>query len=92
MSFEMNTVERFKRALMFQPVDRLPEIEWATWWNLTIERWQEEGLPANLQLVGQIRDYFGQDSHEQIHIAPIKPGVPPPEYHGAGIIKTKEET
>mgnify|MGYP007131712374 CR=1 FL=1 len=28
----------------FQPVGRLPMIEWANWWGDTIERWRKEGL------------------------------------------------
>jgi len=26
-------------------VDRLPIIEWATWWDLTLKRWTNEGMP-----------------------------------------------
>jgi uroporphyrinogen-III decarboxylase len=87
----MNNIERFRNAMTFQPVDRLPEIEWATWWDLTIKRWVEEGLPKDFKSVGEIRDYFGQDSQEQIYIHAIKSGAPTPEHHGAGIIKTKED-
>lgn len=87
----MKNVERFKRVMEFQPVDRLPEIEWATWWNLTIERWWEEGLPKSLDSVGKIRDYFGQDSQEQMVVKALTDKCPQPEFHGAGIIKTKED-
>ena len=87
----MNNVERFRNAMTFQPVDRLPEIEWAVWWNLTIERWQKEGLPTDFTLPGQIRDYFGQDSQEQITIRTIADGAPSPAHHGAGIITNKED-
>lgn len=87
----MKNVERFRKVLNFQPVDRLPEIEWAHWWHLTIERWRQEGLPQHLELPGEIRDYFGQDSQEQIHIDPYRTGIPAPAYHGAGIIKTQAD-
>ena len=87
----MNTVERFLHALTFHPADRLPEIEWAHWWHLTLERWYKEGLPKKLELPGEIRDYFGQDSQEQIHIDPYKSGIPTPAYHGSGILKTKAD-
>ena len=40
----MNNRERFRRVMNFEPVDRLPAIEWATWWDKTIAAWQEQGL------------------------------------------------
>ena len=44
----MNNVERFKNLMSFKPVDRLPVIEWAGYWDKTIDRWHGEGLPAEL--------------------------------------------
>ena len=41
----MNQLERFHAVMNFQPVDRLPRIEWAAWWGQTIDRWKAEGLP-----------------------------------------------
>ena len=29
----MNHVERFRAVMNFEPVDRLPRIEWAMWWD-----------------------------------------------------------
>ncbi|NSW54316.1 MAG: hypothetical protein HPY85_17570 [Anaerolineae bacterium] len=87
----MNTVERFKRAIRFQPVDRLPMIEWAVWWDLTIKRWYEEGLPRDLTKPGKIRDFFGQDSQEQVYIHATAPGCPTPASHGAGLITNKAD-
>ncbi len=43
----MNVVERIRNTLAFQPVDRLPMLEWGPWWNETLDRWQGEGLPPN---------------------------------------------
>jgi hypothetical protein len=40
----MNTVERFDAIMAFKPFDRLPIIEWAMWWDKTVERWKAEGL------------------------------------------------
>ena len=40
----MNTRERFLRTMDFRPVDRLPMLEWATWWDKTVARWKGEGL------------------------------------------------
>ena len=58
------------------PTDRLPMVEWATWWNLTIERWQTEGLPTDLDKAG-IKRYFGLDVEHQQWIPSMLPGAEP---------------
>ena len=81
----MNHVERFKAAMNFQPVDRLCALEWAPWWDKTIDRWHGEGLPAELTDAGDIRDYFGLDCHRQLVIHPFAPDIPDrsrPRYQG----------
>ena len=40
----MNGSERFSAILSGRKPDRLPVIEWAPWWNLTVRRWENEGL------------------------------------------------
>ena len=87
----MTNRERFKRVLNFEPVDRLPILEWAGWWHLTIERWRKEGLPADLVTAEAIRDYFGQDGHRQYWISSSGPGCPGPAGHGLSIINNIEE-
>lgn len=37
----------FLNTLNFQPVSRLPRVEWAAWWDKTIARWENEGLPRD---------------------------------------------
>ena len=44
----MTPRERFKAVMNFEPFDRLPVVEWAPWWGLTVDRWHEEGLPVAL--------------------------------------------
>ena len=45
----MTNRERFLAALNFErPDDRLPAIEWASWWDKTLERWHAEGLEQGL--------------------------------------------
>jgi len=34
----MNHRERFRAVFDFRPVDRLPVIEWAGWWDQTVAR------------------------------------------------------
>ena len=58
----MNHVERFRAVMNFQPVDRLPRWEWAMWWDETIARWHNEGLPREFKFsqVFNLAQYFGQ--------------------------------
>lgn len=45
----MNHVERFRAVMNFWPVDRLQRWKWAMWWDATIVRWPNEGLPHQLK-------------------------------------------
>lgn len=57
----MNPRERFLRTLNFETcTDRLPMVEWAAWWHLTIERWQTEGVPPGAGWDESLA-YFGLD-------------------------------
>jgi hypothetical protein len=87
----MTNVERFQKTMNFEKADRMPVVEWAVWWDKTLERWYEEGLPKNLTDENDIRDYFGLDSYKQFWISPKGPGFPKPAYHGAGVAKTAAE-
>lgn len=84
----MNTRERFHAVMQFQPFDRLPMVEWATWWDKTIDRWHTEGLPAELTDRYALYDYFGLDQYKQMWIGPWIPAAPS---HGAPVVSTKEE-
>jgi hypothetical protein len=87
----VTTRERFRRVLQFKPVDRLPVIEWAGWWDKTIERWHAEGLPAELQDAAEIRQYFGQDRHCQMWVSPRAATCPTAPSHGAGIVRDRAD-
>jgi hypothetical protein len=68
---QMNHVERFKRVMAFEPVDRLPAIEWAGYWDQTLARWQTEGLPAEWGGdAATIREGLGLDPYRQFWIGP----------------------
>ena len=67
---------RFVKVLNGQnPEDRLPVIEWATWWDLTIDRWRTEGLLEDLDKDG-IKRWFGLDVDYQCWIPSIAEGAP----------------
>ena len=82
----MNHRERFDAVMNFQPVDRLPVIEWAGYWNKTTDRWYEEGLDPDLRGAEPIRESLGLDPYSQFWIGPRGGDLPRPTHHGAGIM------
>lgn len=78
--------ERFHAIMNFQPVDRLPLVEWASWWTETLERWHAEGLPADLTDRYRIQDFFGLENYKQSWFRSVHWDVPKPETHGAGLL------
>jgi len=91
MSSQMTVRERFRAIMNFQPFDRLPILEWAGWWDKTVDRWRSEGLPASLVDNDAIRRYFGQDIYLQYWIASRAQTCPHAPHHGAGIIADEED-
>ncbi|MEN8250801.1 MAG: uroporphyrinogen decarboxylase family protein [Bacteroidota bacterium] len=102
----MNHVERFKAVVKGQPVDRLPKLEWAVWWNETIDRWRKEGLQefdASRFSAGTnptanyspdrycLYDHFGLDQYFQLWFDSRGPECPPPNGEGGAIISNEEE-
>jgi hypothetical protein len=82
---------RFRALMAFRPglapgVDRLPVVEWAGWWDRTIDRWHREGLPAELTDRYAICRHFGLDIFRQHWFVASRPGAPRPPHHGAGIL------
>ena len=84
----MNPRERFARILNFNmDVDRLPLLEWAAWWDATIDRWRGEGLPE----LGfcESQEHFGLDPMVVLWAGPYESGMPRAEYHGGPVIGEK---
>ena len=85
----MKPRKRFLNVLDKKPVDdRMPMVEWAAWWDKTIERWHAEGLPQALTDRYEICRHFGLDMYKQDWFAVCGPNCPMPESHGSGIIKS----
>ncbi len=82
----MTPRERFQAVMGFRPFDRLPVVEWAGWWNQTIDRWHGEGLPTSLTDRYDICRHFGLDVWMQEWFHPRRPECPQPASHGAGIL------
>ena len=87
----MKCRERFLAVMNFQPFDRLPIIEWAVWWDKTIERWHGEGLPPKITDRYDLYDHFGLEMYKQAWIWSKAAGCPEPKSHGAGILASAEE-
>ena len=87
----MNSHERFRAVMRFEPFDRLPLIEWAPWWDQTIARWRGEGLASDLTDAEEIRRHFGLDTWLQDWWHGRGPDCPAPEHHGAGIIASMDD-
>lgn len=85
----MTVRDRFHATMAFQPVDRMPMIEWAIWWDKTLERWQGEGLPVSDRY--DLYRYFGLDLYYQDWLPPAGPGLPAPAHHGAPIVRSMDE-
>ena len=86
----MNVRERFHAVMNFEKPDRLPMIEWASWWWDTLERWQGEGLPSIRDRYDLYR-YFGMDLYHQAWIYRDRPGMPQPSHHGAGVVANEAD-
>ena len=85
MKDRMTNRERFRAVFSFETPDRLPRIEWAPWWDKTLRRWEDEGMPRGLDALESQR-YFGLDPMLCIASDPIGPGAPAARGQGLGLI------
>lgn len=84
----MRENERLLAFFERKKADRLPCLEWATWWDLTLNRWHDEGLPDALDGM-EIKRYFGLDSDMQLWISPL--GKDMPKRKEQGYIKNADD-
>lgn len=87
----MTAAERFKKYLAGEPVDRCPALEWAPWWNLTVDRWRGEGLPDSADTNERIQDYFGLDKCLHVWVSYKTADTPKPAGHGLGIMEDEDD-
>ncbi len=89
----MNHVERFRAVMNFEPVDRLPRWEWAMWWDQTIARWHDEGLPRALDFsrVFDIAQYFGLDPYQQFWFSTTEPTIEATQHHVEGTVANMDD-
>lgn len=82
----MSTAERFHAVMEGRQPDRLPVVEWASWWGDTLKRWAGEGMPADPRDGHAVTTHFGLDHWWQVWHNPVT-GCPWSEpHHGAGIL------
>jgi hypothetical protein len=87
----MTNRQRYRAIMNFEPFDRLPVVEWAPWWNQTLDRWRGEGLPPELEWKYDIAEHFGLDQYRYTHFRPTGADTPRPAAHGSGIITCEAE-
>ena len=72
------------------PTDGMPVMEWAYWWDKTLDIWHEQGLPKGLN-EDQMQDYFHLAHHRQFWLAHKAAGCPADTSHGSGIIMDEDD-
>ena len=79
--------------LNFQPVDRLPRWEWAMWWDETIARWHQEGLPPEFKFsqVFDLAQWFGLDPYQQYWFSTTDPTIEATQHHVEGIVSNLDD-
>jgi hypothetical protein len=86
----MKTRDRFQGVIRRTKIDRLPLIEWATWWtDATIKRWRGEGLPTDLKITLAV--HFGLDDWRQSWLPALTAEAPEPASHGAPLILNRSD-
>jgi len=88
---KLTASERFKRFLSGEEVDRAPVIEWAPWWNLTVERWLEDGLPRESSGYETLQEYFGLDKCLQTSVGCRTGATPSAPGFGLGVMENEDD-
>jgi hypothetical protein len=85
---DMTARQRFLDVLnRRQPQGRLPMIEWAAWWNETVDRWGREGLEVTGVSYLQLQERFGLDPMVCTGAAPRVPEGLKPDAEGRPAIR-----
>lgn len=86
----MNLREQFHAIMNGLPADGMPVMEWAYWWDKTLDIWYKQGLPAGLN-DQQMQDYFNLAHHKHFWLAHKTAGCPSDRAHGSGIITDEKD-
>ncbi len=88
---QMTASERFHAVIHRQPMDRLPAMEWAPWWHLTVNRFRDEGVPPSHLHQHGLQRYFGLDGCLQFYVSQRTPQTPGAKVHGGPLAETVAE-
>ncbi len=86
----MTAREQFNAVMGKKIPSELPLLEWAMWWDKTVDIWCEQGLERGLSNE-QMQQHFGLVRQEQFWLSHKSPDCPKDTSHGSGIIKTMED-
>jgi len=86
--------ERVRKTLTFDiaGLDRLPVIEWAPWWDKTLDAWEAQGLAKELREdpVAMAR-WLDLDPHIRLRVMPYAEDFPQPRKRNGGVISDRFE-
>ena len=61
------------------------------WWDETIANWKKQGLPAELETVFDIAEYFGLDPYQQFWFSTTDPTIEAVQHHVEGIVSNMDD-
>lgn len=87
----MTNRERFDALLNRKKADRAPVIEWAEYWDKTLTRWNQDGLP-NLEdgLAYPVNRFFGQDKLWHFWLPIRTADCPVAQTNGGALLEDEE--
>ncbi len=71
-------------------IERMPMIEYAPYWDLTIEAWHEQGIDPTMD-PDRVQKYMGLDPLWYTSVDPTDEGFPYPATHGGSVINSEED-
>jgi hypothetical protein len=71
---EMSPKQRFEAIMSYQPFDRIIDTEFG-YWNQTLQRWHEEGLPREIDSELKANAFFGFD--KWVKNVPVNASIQP---------------
>ena len=87
----MNHVERFRAVMDFQPVDRLAALGVGHVVGRDDRQLETTGLPAGLEGVFEIAEYFGLDPYQQFWFSTTDNTIEAVQHHVEGIVSNMDD-